>query len=71
MAVPLDFAFANTMQHVHISLPNCSTLPELRLLSAKVEAELLPVQEANPMTFNLWMLQVVGLMPMYIRHWHH
>lgn len=67
MAMPLDFA--NTLQHAHISLPNYSTLPALRFLSAKVKAELLPVQEVNPMSFNLGMLQVVRLMLMYMEHW--
>lgn len=69
MAIPLDFAFANTLQHVHISLHNYSTLPALRFLSAKVKAELLLVQEAKSMSFNLGMLQVVHLMPMYMGHW--
>lgn len=69
MAVPLDFAFANTLQHVHISLHNYSTLPALRFLRAKVKAELLPLQEANPMSFNLGKLQIVGLMPTHMGHW--
>lgn len=55
MAIPVDFAIANTPQCVLQSCGyTCTTgrsLPAQRFFSAKVKAGLLPVQKANPMNF--------------------